>query len=126
MTTPLDKAVLAVRKPVKRVSGRDVVLRRYVDGEEVLGYAVATVGETRSEEFPSDDVVITVRFRDYLIDVADYLIGGELTEPQSDDQIDETIDGEVVTFQILPVQGEANRFSDRTRAVWRVHTREAK
>lgn len=126
MPTPVERAILATRAPQKRISGRQVVLRRYVGGAATLGYAIATIGETRSDEYQSEDMVVTVRFRDYFIDVKDYVIGGELTTPRPDDQIDETIDGVVVTFQVLPAAGEPNRHSDSSRTVWRIHTREAK
>lgn len=126
MVTPIEKAMLAARGPHKRVSGRRVVLRRYVGGVAQTGYAIATVGETKSEEYVSEDMVVLVRYRDFFIDTKEYVIGGELTEPQPDDQIDETIDGTVVTFQILPSAGEPNRHSDVTRTIWRIHTKEAK
>lgn len=126
MVTPLEKAILAARGPQKRVSGRHVVLRRFVNGVAKLGYAIATIGETRSDEAVSEDMVVTVRFRDYFIDSKDYVINGEITEPQPDDQIDETIDGTVITFQVLPAAGEPNRYSDMARRTWRIHTREAK
>jgi len=126
MVTPVEKAMLAARGPHKRISGRLVVLRRYVDGVAVLGSATATVGETKSEEYVTEDMVVLVRYRDFFIDTKDYVVGGELTEPQPDDQIDETIDGTVVTFQILPNVGEPNRHSDVTRTIWRIHTKEAK
>lgn len=118
--------MLAARAPIKRVSGRRVVLRRFVNGVEKLGYAIATVGETKSEEFVTEDMVVLVRYRDFFIDTKEYVIGGDLTEPQPDDQIDETIDGTVVTFQILPSAGEPNRYSDMARTIWRIHTKEAK
>lgn len=126
MPTPVERAILAARGPQKRISGRRVVLRRYVSGVVKLGYAVATIGETRSEEYISEEMAVHVRYRDYLIDVKEYVIGGELVEPQPDDQIDETIDGVVVTFQVLPHPGEPNRHSDATRTTWRLHTKEAK
>lgn len=126
MATPVERAILAARGPHKRISGRRVLLRRFVGGVAKLGYAIATIGETRSDEYQSEEMVVTVRFRDYFIDVKEYVIGGELTEPHPDDQIDETIDGVVVTFQVLPAAGEPNRYSDVTRTVWRIHTREAK
>lgn len=126
MPTPVERAILATRAPQKRISGRQVVLRRYVGGAAVTGYAIATIGETRSDEYQSEEMVVTVRFRDYFIDTKDYVIGGELTTPRPDDQIDETIDGVVVTFQVLPAAGEPNRHSDSSRTVWRIHTREAK
>lgn len=126
MVTPIEKAMLAARGPHKRVSGRRVVLRRYVDGVAKTGYAIATIGETRSEEYVSEEMAVLVRYRDFFIDTKEYVIDGELTEPQPDDQIDETIDGTVVTFQILPSAGEPNRHSDMTRTIWRIHTKEAK
>lgn len=126
MPTPVERATLAARTSQKRLSGRNVVLRRYVGGAAVLGYCVATVGETRSEEYLSEEMAVLVRYRDFFIDTKDYVIGGELTTPQPDDQIDETIDGTVVTFQILPNPGEPNRHSDMGRTVWRLHTKEAK
>ena len=69
MPTPVERAILAARAPQKRISGRSVVLRRYVGGVEKLGYAIATIGETRSEEYQSEEMVVTVRFRDFFIDV---------------------------------------------------------
>jgi hypothetical protein len=126
MTTPVERAMLAARGPMKRVSGRRVVLRRFVDGVAQTGEAIATIGETRSEEFVTEDMAVLVRYRDFFVDTKEYVIGGELTDPQPDDQIDETIDGVVVTFQILPSAGEPNRHSDMSRTIWRIHTKEAK
>jgi hypothetical protein len=127
MPTPVEKAILAARGPQKRISGRRVVLRRYVGGVEKTGYVeAATVGETTSQEFVTEEMAVTVRYRDYLIDVKDYIIDGEVTDPQPDDQIDETIGGLVVTFQVLPNSGEPNRYSDMTRTTWRLHTKEVK
>ena len=109
--------MLAARGPMKRVSGRRVVLRRFVGGVAQTGEAIATVGETRSEEFVTEDMAVLVRYRDFFVDTKEYVIGGDLTDPQPDDQIDETIDGVVVTFQILPSAGEPNRHSDKSRTI---------
>ena len=126
MPTPVERANLAARTMHKRLSGRSVVLRRYVGGVEKLGYATATIGETRGEEYISEDMTVLVRYRDFFIDVKEYVIDGVQVEPQPDDQIDETIDGVVYTFQVLPNAGEPNRFSDTGRTIWRLHTKEAK
>jgi hypothetical protein len=125
MATPVDRATSAARQGQKSLAGRFVILKRFVDGVAATGRALATVGETRADEFVEGGAVVLTRFRDYLIDVSDYVIAGEETEPSIDDQIIETIDGVSVTFQVLPTPGSAGvRHSDRARQVWRLHTRQ--
>lgn len=61
--------------------------------------------------------------RDYMIPVAD--LGGY--EPRKGDKIEETVDGVVLKWDVLPANGEpAARHSDHERTVWRVHTKRAK
>lgn len=126
MTTPVGQASNAARLAQKALAGRSLVLRRYVNGVAQTGYVMkATVGETRADEYLESGIVTVTRFRDFFIDVGDYVINGEVTEPQMDDQIDEVIDGQTVTFQVLPAGGgPAYRHSGPTRSVWRVHARE--
>jgi hypothetical protein len=125
MPTPIDRAANAARLGQKNLAGRIVVLKRFVGGVAKLGQAMVTVGETRADEFLEGGAVVATRFRDYLIDVGDFIIAGEVTEPAIDDQIIETIDGAQVVFQVLPTPGGAGvRHSDRGRQVWRLHTRQ--
>lgn len=126
MATPVDRASSAARLGQQNLAGRSLILRRYVNGVAVLGLAQrATIGETRAEEYLEGGAVVITRYRDYFIDVDDYVIGGEPTSPQIDDQIVETIDGEQLTFQVLPAGGgPVTRFSDRAQRIWRVHTRQ--
>jgi hypothetical protein len=72
-----------------------------------------------------DGVITHAQERDYLIAADDLVLGGAATLPERGDQIDETIDGATVTFEVLPLAGEAHwRYSDPFRTLLRVHTRQ--
>lgn len=126
MASPVEVAISAARGSHKRLAGVPVILRRKVDGDWVeTRIAFATVGETRSEEFIEGSIVVSVRYRDYLIDRGDYAIDGVEVAPLLDDQIVEELDGREVIFRVSPAAGQREyRPSDRARTVWRIHTRE--
>lgn len=87
---------------------------------------VATVGETRVEDLQQDGLLVSVRYRDFLIDACDYGFEGEVAAPKVDDVITQELGGRTVGFQVLPLPGEREyRRSDRFGDVWRIHTREA-
>ena len=123
MVTPIQSAALAARAARKTVSGLPIVLRR---GSFETLVPRATVGETRTEDYIEGQAVVSVRYRDFLIDALDYVIDGDEVAPQVDDKIVQVLGGREVVFQVIPLPGEREyRRSDRSGFVWRVHTREA-
>lgn len=122
MVTPIQAATQAARAARKVVSGLPIVIRR---GAFETPVAFATVGETRTEDLVDGTLVVSVRYRDFFVDVADYRIDGDEVAPQVDDKIVQTINGRSVVFQVVPLPGEREyRRSDRSGFVWRIHTRE--
>lgn len=119
---PIQAATKAARGSRKEISGLSIVLRR---GTSETSICRATVGETRVDNYLEEGVSVSVRYRDFLIDVDDYRIDGRKVEPSIDDQIEQEIDGVTVTFQAVPLPGSREfRRSDRSGYVWRVHCRE--
>lgn len=123
MVTPIQSAAQAARAARKEVSGLPVIIRR---GSFETLVRRATVGETRTEDFIEGQAVVSVRYRDFLIDALDYVVDGDPVAPQVDDKIVQSLGGKEVIFQVVPLPGEREyRRSDRSGFVWRVHTREA-
>jgi hypothetical protein len=113
MSTIVQRALAAQRLAVKRLDGRLVKISR-----EAVFYdnVPATIGETRSEDYIEDQIISTVRVRDFLIDVADYRLG----TPQAGDLV--TYQDEV--WEVQPTSAEPEyRRSDRDGSTWRIHTK---
>lgn len=124
MTNPINNAISAARGAQKSLAGVALVLSRSGAAGDT-DIALATVGETRVEDFFEDGSVVSVRVRDFLIDAADYLIDGVEVPPTVGDLITQEINGRSVVFQVLPAGAEREyRRSDREGTFWRVHTKE--
>lgn len=114
--TPIQKALKAGRATIKAIDGRLALLTRGIITVSVK----LTIGETRAEEIVENDMVTTIRVRDYLIDAIEYNFGQGPVPPMVGDRI--TIDGKI--FQVLPTDSEPEyRISDRDGDTWRVHTK---
>lgn len=67
-----------------------------------------------------------LEFREYLLPVSSVTLNGETHKPQKGDRITETIDGEAVIFEILPMAGlpavepilEQERYRVRTNRIY--------
>lgn len=104
------------RKATKSLDGRVVLIER---GDNPATAATATIGETRSEDFVEDgNTVLTVRFRDWLIDAVEYKVNGEAAIPAEGDRV--IYDREIWTVHVTPSEPEHRR-SDRDSQTWRVH-----
>ena len=115
--TILQTALRVSRDVVKTIDGRSVTIARGAESTVVT----ATLGETRSEDFLEENLISTVRVRDFLIDVADYkfAIAGTV-KPVTGDLI--TYDGEKWIVQPLAAEPEA-RPHGRDTSTWRIHTK---
>lgn len=100
-----------------------VVYRR--DGE-TIEELTAVPARSAFEAIDAEGLTTRRRVRDYKIDAAALVFGGLAVEPRSGDQIDETIDGVTVTFEVYePGRHERSwRYADVARTRYRIHTRE--
>lgn len=93
-----------------------------VSGEQAT--LTAWVGRTAFSRTASEPGPATIiGERDYLIAVADLVVGGQAVQPAKGHRITETIAGADVTFEVVPPEADepAWRYSDQTRTVYRLH-----
>lgn len=117
MRTAADNA----RRNYERIRQRQGVAVTYTRGVTTLSLTVV-VGRTAFASNSPNRVRLEWGDRDYLI-LVDELV--TLGEPAEGDRITETINGSPVTFEAMAPAGEpAQRFSDPSRIVFRVHCKE--
>jgi len=122
MANPANRAYLAARSAHKRLMGVTVTVSRGLNTSAPL---TATVGFSGSVTYESDGSSLYTRNRDYLINIAEYNVGGDAVDPQKHDVITEVIHGVVRQFQVLESNGNGvSASSDSGFTVWRVHTKE--
>ncbi|MDB5294909.1 MAG: hypothetical protein JWO31_892 [Phycisphaerales bacterium] len=117
---PMALAAAASRRALVGVAGSPVTYYRGSDAVAVL----ATVG--RAVTGNRDDYGLSVRTesRDYLIDAAALVIGGQAVEPRGGDRIVEGNPQTGAAFEVMELPGEPCwRYSDPQRTVIRLHTK---
>lgn len=105
------------RRALRAIDGRAVSLQRGISKTDNV---VATIGETRSEDINEDQQIVTIRFRDWIINRTDYIIAGRIVEPEVGDHI--IYEGEIWAVQPTPSE-PGHRRHDRDRTAWRIHTK---
>lgn len=78
-------------------------------------------------EVPNEQTGLTeiIQFRDYLIPVADYQVGGIVVEPRDGDRLLESIGGADCEFVVVPVgKRPAAEWHDLARNRWLIHTKQ--
>ena len=84
----------------------------------------ATVGRTAFQVATDSGFSIVEESRDFLIAVADLVLGSVEIEPQNGDRIVEVEGGVTYTNEVMGFGGEPGwRYSDPARLAWRVHTK---
>jgi len=122
MANPANRAYLAARSAHKRLMGVTITVSRGLNTSAPL---VATVGFSGSVSYESDGTSLYTRNRDYLINIAEYNVGGDAVDPRKFDVITEIVNGVVRQFQVLDSSGDGvAASSDSGFTVWRVHTKE--
>lgn len=123
MTSRFNLRMAAGLARVQAQAGETVALRR---AEYTTEDVTAVVGSTRFEQTGSDGLRVRVRIRDYLIDASDYAINGAAVEPQSGDEILQTLGGATRIFEVASPGGAEPpwRYSDQERTRYRIHTRD--
>ncbi len=122
MSNPAYRAYRASRVAQKIVRGVTITVSR---GINVSAPLTATVGFSGAMTFGAEGTTLYTKHRDYIIDVADYNVGGDAVEPKLYDVITEVVNGVVKTYQVVESQGDGVAESaDANSTVWRVHTKE--
>jgi hypothetical protein len=81
--------------------------------------AIATIGQTQTDEVLNDNTVITTRLRNFFIDVSDYDFGSGAVEPAIGDEIHD----QGAVFVVCKDMTDSHwRWSDRERTYYRINT----
>ena len=92
----------------------------YARGSQSVSLS-ATPGRSTTVTNP-DGVEVKISDRDWILTSADLILGDSLTTPQIGDVIEETADGQVYTWTVLPPDGDKEwRYCDSHRHSLRVH-----
>lgn len=122
MPNLLDNASAWLDRQFRTHASSTVTYRRGGAGVEI----VATIGRSVHQDNRGDGgPALRVVSRDYLVDVAELVLGDTLIEPKAGDRIRETqADGRVAVYEVATMPGEpAWRFSDSFRRRFRIHTK---
>lgn len=123
MPTSADAQFAAVYSMDESFFGSSVELRR---GALVTPNVTAVVEEIDNEI--TDDMTlhqVVVRSRDYLIRAADYIFAGQVMTPEKGDRFVETIGGNQVTFEAMPIGHlPAVERENEDGVRWRIRTKE--
>lgn len=99
---------------------RSVQYRRGTDSVAVM----ATVGRTLFEQDDGAGSIIRTEVRDYLIDTADLVLGGQNVLPEKGDRIEESSDGKRFVYEVMTIGKEPHwRYSDPYCKTLRIHTK---
>lgn len=98
----------------------DVIYVRGVDQVPVK----ATIGKTEFEIDDRSRVVVRIQTRDFLIHVADLVLGSTETLPVTGDLVRETQGTNTFVYEVMAPGNEPHfRYSDPFRTLLRVHTK---
>lgn len=85
----------------------------------------AVVAETMAETVIGDEVLVQIKLRDFIIQVADLVLLGSPISPEQNDQIIQTVGSQTVTYSVFKMPGEKQaREWDRFGNSYRIHTKE--
>lgn len=112
-----------------RLGGVAIVYRRITDAGQVLELRLdkshVAIGRTEFIGQDNEGVLEKWHSRDYLLEAADLVLGGQRTLPQIGDEIDEFEGSVKRTYQVLETpEGPGYKFRDQFRTLLRVFTKE--
>jgi hypothetical protein len=114
MADLLERGVRWLEEQRTKHCTRDVT---YVRGAASV-VVKATVGRTQFETDDGQAVRVDFTDRDYLIQAADLVLGGNAVAPQPGDRIRESHSGQVLVFEVIDW-----RYSDPYRQTFRIETK---
>ena len=123
MANPTQTAMAASRTVHKTLMGVSITIS---DGVTTSDAITATVGFSSDVVYDTDGTTMYTRNRDYIVDVADYNVGGAVIEPAKHHVITEVVDGTALTFDVVEDSGDSVAAYEDTKArkFWRILTKE--
>lgn len=107
-------------RSINTAAGVDIT---YIRGESSISIK-AVVGRSPQTTSEEGALVIDIDSRPYMVMVEDLVIDDAETVPMRGDQIQETIDGEDLLFEVLPMPGkQESQYSDAGRTQFRINTK---
>lgn len=114
----LAKGAKFLAQQQRRHASSVVTLRR--GGASVQLYAVVTRPESATDT--AEDLAITSRSRDFIIEVSSYAFGGQPVEPEA--RTDEIVDTDGRLYEVCDRGTDCWKFSDAQNLRYRVYTRQ--
>ena len=122
-STRLDNATARALTRLQTAGGRTVTYRRTPGNDEV---EVTAVPGTSSYQRADDLGLVTeMEVHDELIAAADLVFDAAVIEPAEGDQIDVTLHGLTLTYEVMPPGADEPvwRYMDPGRSALRIHTK---
>lgn len=121
MTTLLQRGVTAFSSRIKTAAGRSVTITRQSNSTATITGACAS---NAYSEVGEDGLQTSVTYDDWTFTAADIVISSTTVEPRDGDVITETINGDTVKWEVLPLQNKpCTEWLDTTGTLLLVHTR---
>lgn len=120
--TAIAGAIAGLLQAVSSAAGVAVSYRR---GNLTPAVLTAIPSRRPYEVVHMDGTVSQAQARDYILASAILVIEGQQVEPAPGDKIDETINGDLTTFEVMAVGAEkCFDYSDAAKTMIRIHTKQ--
>ena len=121
MTNLLQDAAVWLGDRLKESAGRQVT---YARGAQESDPITGTVAQHQYEVVENDGSVTTVLAYDWSFTAADLVIAGSPIKPRSGDRIKETLNGDAIEFEVLPIgKLPCSEWLDTSGILLLVHTK---
>lgn len=122
MSSFLNAATAYLGEELKAHESETVVYRR--GASVVTGGIAATIGETRYELSNEAGGAIALDSCDFIVQAADLVISSVQTEPRKGDQIDRTVGGQTLTYEVMTLDNDQHfAYCDRGKTRIRVRAK---
>ena len=121
MSNLLQDAAVWLGDRLKESAGRQVI---YARGAQSSDPITGTVVQQQYEVIENDGSVTLVMAYDWTFTAADLAIGGSPIKPRSGDRIAETLNGDAIEFEVLPIgKLPCSEWLDTSGILLLVHTK---
>lgn len=118
----LANIIAAAHRAKARLHGTGVTYRA---GEASISIVAALKRRAIQVVEESDDTTVETPVEVWQIAVAELVDGDTPIQPAAGHTIVETLDGRVITYEVLPQADEpAGRYADQTRRLWKINTKQ--
>ena len=121
MTNLLQDAAVWLGDRLKESAGRQVTYARGAgEGEPITG----TVVQHQHEVVENDGSITLILAYDWTFTASDLVVAGSPIKPRSGDRIKETLNGEAIEFEVLPIgKMPCSEWLDTSGILLLVHTK---